>query len=471
VKSQLEHIVVMHKLAEGQKDSQKLSTEQSTIGNGAYALAIHQAIDQGIFMVDLVGRYAKLNVKVVQKENSSKQDIVLMIPTNYSAEIGGTWLIHTDHNYYYSPTPSINLLFEFLAQLWGKRAVAVVLSGTGSLGDRGLRAATANGGIVLWQSPERAQFYAMQRAVIANSETHLVADPATLGNHLNRLSCQRGNEGLIDHGKSISLLLSTGLANVRRSHGIDLARYKGSTLLRQLKRQMSALGYLSIDDCLDLLPRYPNEEKASIGSLLVSVTGIARAPDVYSAITETLGCLMEWLIPGQTMCVWTSSCAMVEQTNSQRITIGQVMDHPGDLSQHLTVFCIDLIDQGLAVARTSETQRADKGPIPYLEEARCFVCDQYQIASQQEIDSSRKILRLEIELYANLVAQHVSIAKLDLRSEELGAGSDELQRAAEKTQTLNEELQASLEELQATIEELTALNQELFVRSENDKTK
>jgi two-component system CheB/CheR fusion protein len=461
----------MHKLAEGLKDSQKLSTEQSTIGNVSYVLARHQAIDQGSFIVEPVGRHAKLNIKVVQKKSPSEQSIIRIIATNYNARINGSWLILVDHYYYYSSTLSINLLFEILAQLWVKRAVAVVLFGIGSLGDRGLRAATANGGIVLWQSPERAQFYAMQRAVIANSETHLVADPATLGNHLNRLSCQRGNEGLIDHGKSISLLLSTGLANVRRSHGIDLARYKGSTLLRQLKRQMSALGYLSIDDCLDLLPRYPNEEKASIGSLLVSVTGIARAPDVYSAITETLGCLIEWLIPGQTMCVWTSSCAMVEQTNAQRITIGQVMDHPGDLSQHLTVFCIDLIDQGLAVARTSETLRADKGPIPYLEEARCFVCDQYQIASQQEIDSSRIILRLEIELYANLVAQHVSMAKLDLRSEELGADSDELQRAAEKTQTLNEELQASLEELQATIKELTALNQELFVRSENDKTK
>ena len=100
------------------------------------------------------------------------------------------------------------------------------------------------------------------------------------------------------------------------------------------------------------------------------------------------------------------------------------------------------------------------------EEAICFVCEQHKIASQQEIGSSRIVLRQEIELYTNLVSQNVSTAKLDLRSEELGADSDELQRAAEKTQTHSEELQASLEELQATIEELTALNQEFFVRSE-----
>ena len=363
MKSRIEHVVIMHVLAGGIKDLHKLSSVQSTNGNVSYVPARHQAIDQGSFIVELVGRYAKLNIKVVQKISPSKQGIIRIIATNYNAKINGYWLILVDHNYCYSSTLSIDLLFKFFAQHWGKRDVAVVLSGTRSHSDRGLRAVTANDGIVLEQSPERAQFYTMHRAVIAKGERQLVADPAKHGNHLNRLSCQSGNEGLVDHNKSISLLLSTVFTNFRRSYGIDLARYNGSTLLRQLKRQMSALGYPSIDDYLDLLSKDPNEAKASIGSLLVSVSGFIRAPDDYSAIIEKLGCLTGRLTPGQTICVWTTSCGMGKHTNALRITISQVMGHHGDLSQHLNVFCIDLIDKGLAVARNSEYQRAGKGPI------------------------------------------------------------------------------------------------------------
>ena len=229
IKESLDHIVVIEVSAGAPRALQQLFTQLSSVGNHACVLAIHQAINQCRHLADLVGRSAKLNIKTAQKKSPLEQGTMLIMTPCYIDKNDGSWVLLTDKKYCYSPTPSIEILFECLAQYWGERAVAVVRSGTRSHGTRSFRAVKANGGIVLGQSPERAQFNATPRAVIPQGYRDLVADQATLGIQIDRLSCQRANEYVVGYSKSISLLLRTGLENVRRSIEIDLARHKDTS--------------------------------------------------------------------------------------------------------------------------------------------------------------------------------------------------------------------------------------------------
>lgn len=336
MKSRLEHVAVTNEWASGLKKVYRHSIQLSIVGHVAYVVAQDQPTDQSCLIVDLESRCGKQKNRSVQKKSRLETKTILFIKPSYHAKRENSRLVFGIAEHHYSSTSSIKLLFESRAENLGKRAVANVLPGTRSQRGLGLCAVTANG------------------------ETHLVASPATISSQLDMLGSQRDNQILVDYSKFISLLLGTGLANIIRSNGIDLAREKESTLLHQVKRRIAVLGYSSIEDCLDLVPRDLNEADTLIGILIVSFTAFIRALDVYSDITEKLGYLIMRLIPGQIMCVWTRSCASVEQVYSLGIAISQAMEHLGNHSKHLTVFSLNVINDALNVARHGKYQLAEK---------------------------------------------------------------------------------------------------------------
>ncbi len=70
--------------------------------------------------------------------------------------------------------PSADLLFESAASAFGKRTIAVVLSGTGSDGDQGVRVVHAVGGTTIAQDETTSEFFGMPAAAIETGCVDLV---------------------------------------------------------------------------------------------------------------------------------------------------------------------------------------------------------------------------------------------------------------------------------------------------------
>lgn len=70
--------------------------------------------------------------------------------------------------------PSADRLFESVAAAYGPRAVAVVLSGTGSDGSDGVRAIREHGGVTVAQDPATAEYGSMPSAAIGTGCVDLV---------------------------------------------------------------------------------------------------------------------------------------------------------------------------------------------------------------------------------------------------------------------------------------------------------
>ena len=84
--------------------------------------------------------------------------------------------------------PAADVLFASVARHCGERAIACVLTGSGSDGAAGIKAIRAAGGFVIAQSPRSAEFPDMPHAAIETRKVDLVLPLRAIGYALTRLT-------------------------------------------------------------------------------------------------------------------------------------------------------------------------------------------------------------------------------------------------------------------------------------------
>jgi len=347
----VEHVVAIGSSAGGLEALQALLGRLREGGSVACLVAQHLAPDHPSQLVDLLGRATPLRVEQAVDGASLEPGLILVLPPNCDAELEGNRLLLNEPRGSFGPSPSIDHLFDSLARHWGERAVAVVLSGTGSDGARGLRSVGARGGLALVQSPESARFSGMPLAAIAMGGADLIADPATLGSRLQEwFSSGEGwrATGGID---AEALVLTSAVAQLKRRTGIDFSLYKESTLRRQIQRRLAVLGLKTIEDYLPVLSADASECQALMQNLLVTVTSFFRDADAFVALSTHVKSLLERRITGEQIRVWIPGCATGEEAYSIGMVVSELMGYPPHLCQELKIFATDLDEQSLRIAR------------------------------------------------------------------------------------------------------------------------
>src|SRR6267154_5608790 len=122
----------------------------------------------------------------------------------------------------------VDQLFRSLGQDRRELAVGIILSGTGSDGALGLKEIVANGGIVLVQAPESAQFDGMPRSAMATGLVAYVLPIAKMPRVL--LSYARHtyvrNPGTLPSGTRVANPVAKILALLEAGHGQSFTGYK-----------------------------------------------------------------------------------------------------------------------------------------------------------------------------------------------------------------------------------------------------
>lgn len=93
--------------------------------------------------------------------------LVSVAPAGYHLLVERGWLALSTDPAVNHARPSVDVLFESLADSYGNRAVGIVLSGGGHDGAAGLARLASFGGLALVQSPEEALASEMPRAALA----------------------------------------------------------------------------------------------------------------------------------------------------------------------------------------------------------------------------------------------------------------------------------------------------------------
>ena len=128
-------------------------------------------------------------VSVAVKEARDKETIcpgqVYLAPANYHmlVEREETIALSVDDRVNWS-RPSIDVLFESAAAVWGRSLIGVILSGANHDGAAGMSAIVDQGGVAIAQDPATADRPEMPSAAIAGTRSATVLPPSRIGDLL-----------------------------------------------------------------------------------------------------------------------------------------------------------------------------------------------------------------------------------------------------------------------------------------------
>jgi two-component system chemotaxis response regulator CheB len=119
-------------------------------------------------MADVLSRRTPLQTKQAEHGEPLKPSTVYIASPDYHLLVNADGTLSlTQTELVHFVRPSADLLFESVAASYRDRAIAVVLTGTGTDGAAGVRAVNKMGGTVIAQDRETSDFFGMPGAAIA----------------------------------------------------------------------------------------------------------------------------------------------------------------------------------------------------------------------------------------------------------------------------------------------------------------
>ena len=124
---------------------------------------------------EILARKAPLPVKRAENGEQARPSTIYIAPPNQHLLIApDRTLSLTQTELVHFLRPSADILFKSVAESYGKRAIAVMLTGTGKDGAMGVKAIHQTGGTVIVQDPETAEFNAMPKNAIATGSVDFI---------------------------------------------------------------------------------------------------------------------------------------------------------------------------------------------------------------------------------------------------------------------------------------------------------
>jgi len=261
---------------------------------------------------------------------------------------------------------AIDLFFRTLAEVHCERAIAIVLSGTGSDGAVGLSRIKEQGGVTLVQAPSDAEYEGMPSAAIHTNAVDFVLPVADMPQKLIELwqnarmielPAPGEDELPIAHlpgaaeAATAEDALQEIIAQLAKDTGHDFRHYKRATVLRRIERRLQVRAVHSLPLYCALLENDPDEIKALLDDMLIGVTNFFRDREAFESLErDVIPVLFKDKGPGDEVRAWVAACSTGEEAYSLAMLMADqaaLVDTPPAFQ----IFASDIDDRAIAEAR------------------------------------------------------------------------------------------------------------------------
>ncbi|MFB0613919.1 chemotaxis protein CheB [Aurantiacibacter poecillastricola] len=337
----------------------------------AYVVILHLAPDVPSRLAEILSRHTQMSVLQVEDSPEFKPDCVYIIAPDQELVIQDGHIHSRPFKKPRGQRAPIDKFFESVALSRGG-SFAVILTGAGADGSRGVRKIKEGAGVVLVQDPGEAEFPMMPRSAISTGVADFVEAVSEIPRriaevlHSKRALAETQEE---EANQQIARIISF----LRARTGHDFTSYKPATIRRRIGRRMQVTRQQSLSDYASYLVETPEEAQDLFGDLLISVTSFFRDTAAFDHLAETvIPALFDTCGYDDTIRVWTVGCATGEEAYSLAMLLLEEADRR-DVKPGIQIFASDLDEGALATAREGRYPRTIEADLSDKRLKRFFV--------------------------------------------------------------------------------------------------
>ncbi|OAI51577.1 hypothetical protein AYO47_06980 [Planctomyces sp. SCGC AG-212-M04] len=346
------HIVGVGASAGGLEALERMFEQIPADTGMAFVVVQHLSPDFRSLMDELLARWTRMRIHRVEDRMPVEANNIYLIPPRKEMVISEGRLLLTDKDLDHGLSLPIDNFLKSLAQERGPTAIAVILSGTGSDGSRGVEEVKRAGGLVIAQSTGTAKFDGMPNAARETGMVDLILDPEDVGPALVRYA-QHGDVQQLSEELQPPVADEDGLTAIYRllrdRFGLDFSHYKLNTIVRRTERRLQLNHLDSVQDYARRLATDPEELDLLYRDLLVGVTRFFRDEEAYHNLEAQLREQLSRKPDGSEFRVWIAGCGTGEEAYSLAILLHDLVKQEGR-SITLRVFATDVHRYSLEVA-------------------------------------------------------------------------------------------------------------------------
>lgn len=313
----------------------------------AYIVAQHISPTHVSMLSEILARETDLTIINISDHTPIEAGKIYITPPNYHVQVVSGHLHLTSAARAPSPKPSINVLFESLANEYGSDAMGIILSGTGSDGASGLMTIRSSGGVTIAQEPSTSEYDSMPLSAIESGAADLTLQISDMPGVIKSATTLKAvDEESAEWSSDHSELLNV----VKKAAGVDLNGYKRSSMKRRIDRHVTLHNQKNVREYIDLLKQNSVEIDRFVKDVFISVTEFFRDLEVFEALREHLERILEVWPPNKVFRVWIPACA----TGEEAYTIGILLEEINrqvDRPIAFQIFATDISTQAIDFAR------------------------------------------------------------------------------------------------------------------------
>jgi two-component system CheB/CheR fusion protein len=310
-------------------------------GNLSFVIIQHLSPDYKSLLVELVSKHTNMKVREAQHNTEVEPNAVYVIPNDKLLTISGGHLQLRDKNFEKAPNTAIDTFLHSLAEDQGARSIAIILSGTGTDGSRGIQTIQKKGGMVLIQDPVSARFDGMPNSAIATGHADYILSPELMPEEIFNYIKERPVRFPAD-GQPDEAQLPDVLKLIDKHCHYDFYNYKTPTILRRIGRRMNQLGYNNFKQYIEFLYQSGEECRILGKEFLIGVTKFFRDKAAFDLLRyEVIPEMIRAKQDREVLKIWVTACSTGEEAYSIAMLVDDLLQDMGR-DMEVKIFATDI---------------------------------------------------------------------------------------------------------------------------------
>ncbi len=346
------YIVAIGASAGGLEAIHEFFDHMPTNASFSFVVIQHLSSDYKSLLVELVAKHTHMKVFEAANDMAIQQDCVYIIPNNKLMTVSQGRLKLAEKSQIKAPNTAIDHFLYTLAEDKKEKAIAIILSGTGTDGTKGIQAIKEYGGMVIAQEPSTAKFDGMPNSAISSGNVdHVLSAPEMhqeLFNYVNEEPIK-----VLENGKINEQLLDEIFKMVHLQSGNDFNLYKTPTIIRRIGRRMNENSIRTLDQYVHFL-KSNQKEVAILGQdFLIGVTKFFRDKGAFEAFADQIARIVEQKSDGDTLKIWVCACSTGQEAYTVAVIANESVAKSGKKID-IKIFATDIDEKSIEIASRNQ---------------------------------------------------------------------------------------------------------------------